>query len=656
MASSSFGFRQRVGTLNWSAVSSLDVDAVVAKVEVAALQDVLDTVTFSVVDASDLRHCTHETVAKLLRIFQFTVEYLLHCQETQSAVVHKVHERNAALTSRNQQLAQQVESLREDRRVYQRQLSVLKSTVGVLQPQPPRTVVEAFDNSKKKRGGVDVAELQPILDSVLKHEKESREMLRTLLEEQRSTFMKELELNHAAIASVVPPAAASSSSSSGATKSKEKTLTFADGEKTAHHASEALGGFATQFDDLLKQQRIQYEDIKQLSADNLKESLRLEKLKIDMDTKSKQLLKMEQEVHEREEDLKDRVRTWEQRQKRDSERTKAKEYLNSVDSLSSLRPPTHDKAVALRAQSRALSARGIKYRIIHALARQQTTAFRRWLDVTIERREAAAYAEQGRMRTAAAASHQRREQELLELLHAEKERALSDQAKFNAMALLSEQERARLQEAVDQAEETVLVQAQHIGRLQQQLQALQAAAGVAVDVADTAVMTSLEYLPKTPKQQLQPTTPTALQRTAAAAAITTTATTATTTTSTGTSTSNPPSPHPGGLGAGGRPVTFTFDRGPPTPRVPTPASTVAVPAAPPAPPVDPALYAKIQAKLGHAGSLEEAMARAQQRIAAAARLGPGAGGSKRAKEDAAGMQLAAEIAERLKYAPFRIQQ
>ena len=143
MASPSFGFRQRAGTLNWAAVSAIDLDAVVEKVQVDALQDVLDTVTFSVVEASDLRACTHETAAKLLRIFQFTVEYLLHCQETQSTVVHTVHERNAALATRNQQLTQQIESLREDRRVYQRQLSVLKSTVGVLQPQPPRTAKTA---------------------------------------------------------------------------------------------------------------------------------------------------------------------------------------------------------------------------------------------------------------------------------------------------------------------------------------------------------------------------------------------------------------------------------------------------------------------------------------------------------------------------------
>jgi hypothetical protein len=396
-----------------------------------------------------------------------------------------------------------------------------------------------------------------------------------------------------------------------------------------------------------------------------------------MDTKSKQLLKMEKEVHEREEDLKDRVRAWEQRQKRDSERTKAKEYLNSVDSLSSLRPPTHDKSVALRAQSRALSARGIKYRIAHALTQQQSKAFRRWLDTTVERREAATYAEQARLRAAAAASHQRREQELLELLHAEKERALADQAKFNSMALMSEQERARLQEVADQAEETAVIQAQHIGRLQDQLRALQAAAGVPVDVTDTAVMTSLEYIPKSPKPP--PTTPTPLQRfinaadaaaaaaaaasassavAPASAAATATATPATA--STGTSTSNPPSPHPGSHGTGGRPTTFTFERGlqysqPNTPRVPVPAPASTVVTVPPAaaPVVDPALYAKIQAKLGNAGSLEEAMAHAHQRIAAAAR---GGAGSKRAKDDVAGSQLVAEIAERLKHAPFRIQQ
>jgi hypothetical protein len=290
-----------------------------------------------------------------------------------------------------------------------------------------------------------------------------------------------------------------------------------------------------------------------------------------------------------------------------------------------------------------LSARGIKYRIAHALTQQQSKAFRRWLDTTVERREAATYTEQARLRAAAAASHQRREQELLELLHAEKERALADQAKFNSMALMSEQERARLQEVVDQAEETAVIQAHHIGRLQDQLRALQAATGVPVDVTDTAVMTSLEYIPKSPKP---PTTPTPLQRfinaadaaaaaasassamapaSAAATASAATATATPATASTGTSTSNPPSPHPGSHGTGGRPTTFTFERGlqysqPNTPRVPVPAPASTVVTVPPAAAlvVDPALYAKIQAKLGNAGSLEEAMAHAHQRIAAAA--------------------------------------
>ena len=559
----SFGFRQRAGSINWNALSSVDIEDVIGKVKVEELQEVLDNITFSTVSTSDIRNCSSDTMTKLVHIFQFTVEYLLHCQEKQNAIIHKIHDRNANLKAVNQKLTQQSEALREDRRIYQRQLSVLKSTVGVLQPQPPRTVLETLTTDNKKNKGMDVVGLQPILDSVLKHEKESREMLRILLEEQRNTFMKELELSHAAVSAV----AASSSSSSNGRKGKEKGITFASDENINN--AEVMGGYALQFDEILKSQRLQFENIKQLSADNLKESLRLEKLKIDMETKARQMLSQEQEVHNREEDLKDRIREWEQRRKRDGDRVKAKEYLTSIDSLSSLRPPTHEKAVALRAKSRALSARGIKYRFLHAITWQLGKSFRRWLDVTIERREAVQYAEQARLRTAAVASHQRREQELLELLQGEKERGVVEQAKFNTMTVLAEQDRARLQEAIIHAEETITSQEQHIVRLQEQLQSLQSSTGVTVDMTDTAVMTSLEYIPKY-KQGGSTTSPLPRRQIV--------------TESTGTSTSNPSSPHPTGS------ITRTFSF--PT-KAGTPQDTLPnTPRVPPA--VDPALYAKIQ--------------------------------------------------------------
>lgn len=558
----SFGFRQRAGSINWNALSSVDIEDVIGKVKVEELQEVLDNITFSTVGTSDIRNCSSDTMTKLVHIFQFTVEYLLHCQEKQNAIIHKIHDRNANLKAVNQKLTQQSEALREDRRIYQRQLSVLKSTVGVLQPQPPRTVLETLTTDNKKNKGFDVVGLQPILDSVLKHEKESREMLRILLEEQRNTFMKELELSHAAVSAV----AASSSSSSSGRKSKEKGITFASDENINN--AEVMGGYALQFDEILKSQRVQFENIKQLSADNLKESLRLEKLKIDMETKARQISTQEQEVHNREEDLKDLIREWEQRRKRDGDRAKAKEYLTSIDSLSSLRPPTHEKAVALRAKSRALSARGIKHRFLHAITWQLGKSFRRWLDVTVERREAAQYAEQARLRTAAVASHQRREQELLELLQGEKERGVVEQAKFNTMTVLAEQDRARLQEAIIHAEETISSQAQHIVRLQEQLQSLQSSTGVTVDVSDTAVMTSLEYIPK--YKQGGSTTPPPLRKQIM-------------TESTGTSTSNPSSPHPTGITR-----TFSFPTKSGTPQDTLPNT----PRVPPA--VDPALFAKIQ--------------------------------------------------------------
>ena len=74
--------------------------------------------------------------------------------------------------------------------------------MNIREPQNPRLV----DMSNKK----DSLEIQPIIASVLQSEKESRELLRVLLVEQRTTFMKELELSRLASVAAATNAASES--------------------------------------------------------------------------------------------------------------------------------------------------------------------------------------------------------------------------------------------------------------------------------------------------------------------------------------------------------------------------------------------------------------------------------------------------------------
>ena len=182
-----FAFRQRVGKINWNVVSAVSIQDVIQHLKVNELQSVLDTITFCEFGSSDVKNCPIDTVAQLIQIFQFIVEFLLHSQENQNNLIEKIHKKNNALKNENRQLSAQVVSLKEDTKIYQRQLSVLRQSMNIREPQHPRVV----DLKPKKESG----ELQPIIASVLQSEKESRDLLRLLLLDQRNDFMKELELS-----------------------------------------------------------------------------------------------------------------------------------------------------------------------------------------------------------------------------------------------------------------------------------------------------------------------------------------------------------------------------------------------------------------------------------------------------------------------------
>ena len=196
-----FAFRQRVGKINWNIVSAVNIPNVVEHLKVNELQSVLDAITFCEFASSDVRNCPIDTVAQLIHIFQFTVEFLLHSQENQNILIERIQRKGNLLKNENKSLSTQIASLKEDTKIYQRQLSVLRQSMNIREPQNPRLV----DMSNKK----DSLEIQPIIASVLQSEKESRELLRVLLVEQRTTFMKELELSR--LASVAAANAASES-------------------------------------------------------------------------------------------------------------------------------------------------------------------------------------------------------------------------------------------------------------------------------------------------------------------------------------------------------------------------------------------------------------------------------------------------------------
>lgn len=97
--------------MDWRRINAVDIDSVVSQIDVDALQEHINTVTFCSLDGERCPRChspVDPALIKLLRLAQLSVEWLLHCQEFLTLNLHAIEERlEAAGKEREQLLAQQ---------------------------------------------------------------------------------------------------------------------------------------------------------------------------------------------------------------------------------------------------------------------------------------------------------------------------------------------------------------------------------------------------------------------------------------------------------------------------------------------------------------------------------------------------------------------
>ncbi|XP_058479046.1 cilium assembly protein DZIP1 isoform X1 [Solea solea] len=94
-----FKFRPRRETVDWRRINAVDVDHVVSQLDVDTLQEHINTVTFCSLDGERCQRCqspVDPVLIKLLRLAQFTVEWVLHCQEVLTLNLHAAEEKLAA--------------------------------------------------------------------------------------------------------------------------------------------------------------------------------------------------------------------------------------------------------------------------------------------------------------------------------------------------------------------------------------------------------------------------------------------------------------------------------------------------------------------------------------------------------------------------------
>jgi len=75
-----FLYRERKGKVNWRNISNLDIDDLIGRGDVRALETYLSNITFANIEKEDLEKFGDATLLKLFRLSQYGLEYLLNSQ------------------------------------------------------------------------------------------------------------------------------------------------------------------------------------------------------------------------------------------------------------------------------------------------------------------------------------------------------------------------------------------------------------------------------------------------------------------------------------------------------------------------------------------------------------------------------------------------
>jgi hypothetical protein len=79
--SGSYNFKERAGRLKWKDIINLDIDSMIRNNDLTPLENFLENLIFSTVDENDLQIVPEPSVLKLIKTYQYTLEYLLYTQQ-----------------------------------------------------------------------------------------------------------------------------------------------------------------------------------------------------------------------------------------------------------------------------------------------------------------------------------------------------------------------------------------------------------------------------------------------------------------------------------------------------------------------------------------------------------------------------------------------
>ena len=143
---SSFFFRRRTGKLNWSHLASVSLASIIQHVDVDALQQHVDTITYADITETDLSHATDPQILHLIRLMQLTIEYLINAQ---NYLIKQAKRRDRLMTEvkaevnhsklQLQQRDDEINKLKQDNKYHKRLLKAYETNSN-LSPNKPHSL------------------------------------------------------------------------------------------------------------------------------------------------------------------------------------------------------------------------------------------------------------------------------------------------------------------------------------------------------------------------------------------------------------------------------------------------------------------------------------------------------------------------------------
>ncbi|KAM9836259.1 cilium assembly protein DZIP1 [Aulostomus maculatus] len=137
-----FKFRPRREIVDWRRINAVDIDLVVSQLDVDALQEHINTVTFCSLVGERCQRCqspVDPVLIKLLQLSQLTVEWLLHCQEILTINLQASEERLAAAGRERElllaQLKKQEDTMKEMTTELKQRKKIIRTQQSLFAPQ-----------------------------------------------------------------------------------------------------------------------------------------------------------------------------------------------------------------------------------------------------------------------------------------------------------------------------------------------------------------------------------------------------------------------------------------------------------------------------------------------------------------------------------------